>query len=303
MSRKPTYKEWILATRPWSFATSVLPSIVAVCYVFCFRHNYATGINWWFGVWAAIGTLLVHAGGNLMSDYFDFKCDVDREDRMCNSILMMDGIFTTRQFLFYAIGCLSAGSLIGIYLFLQSGWPLLAIGVAGILGAVFYSRFKYRAMGDVVVFIIYGPLIMLGTAYVLTGVLIPQVLYFSFPIALLSVNILHSNNTRDIENDGRAGIRTLAMNLGVRCSVWMYDTFIILAYVLVISFTVIKLLPPLSLIVLLSAPLAWRNIKIMGRAETEGKEAIRALDGLTAQLQLAFCTTLSLALLISGWLL
>ena len=301
MNRKPTLKEWILATRPWSFATSVLPSIVAACYVFCFRNNYPADTNWWLGVWAAAGTLFIHAGGNMMSDYFDFKYNVDSEDRMCDSILMMNGVFTTRQFLFYAIGCLLVGSLIGIYLFLCSGWLLLAIGMTGILGAVFYSCFKYRAMGDVVVFIIYGPLIMLGTVYALTATLSTPTLLLSIPIALLSVNILHSNNTRDIENDGRAGIRTLAMKLGVRRAVLMYDTFVVLAYALILLFAAIKLLPPLSLIVLISVPLAWRNIKIMKRAKTEGKEAIRTLDGLTAQLQLAFCTMLLLALLIAGW--
>ena len=303
MSRKPTYKEWILATRPWSFATSVFPAIVAVCYIFYFCND-CESINWCFGLWAVVGTLIVHAGGNLMSDYFDFKYDVDREGYIVDSsILMINGIFTPRQFLIYGLSCLTAGSLIGIYLFLHTGWPLLIIGVFGILGAIFYYLLKYRALGDLLIFIIYGPLIMLGTAYVLTGVINIAVLLLSLPIALLSVNILHANNTRDIETDHHSGIRTLAMNLGVRRSIWMYNTFIISAYLLIALFTVIKLLPPLSLIVLLSTPLAWRNIKIMGRAETEGKEAIRTLDGLTAQLQLAFCTTLSIGLLISGWLL
>ena len=302
MNRKATLKEWIVATRPWSFATSVLPAIAAVCYVFCFRNDSTAPVDWWFGAWAVIGTMVIHAGGNLMSDYFDFKYDVDREDRMGNSVLMMDGVFSTKHFLVYGLSCLSVGSLIGIYLFVHTGWPLLAIGVLGILGAILYYRFKYRAMGDLVVFIIYGPLIMLGTVYAMTATLNLNVLLLSLPVALLSVNILHANNTRDMENDNRAGIRTVAMKLGVHRSVLMYDIFTVSAYVLLLLFTAIKLLPPLSLAVLASAPLAWRNMKIMAQAETDGKEAIRALDAHTAQLQLAFCTTLSLSLLISGWL-
>ena len=302
MTRKATIKEWIFATRPWSFSTSSLPAVVVVAYMFCFKGSIETNIQWWFGALAVLGTIIVHAGGNLMSDYFDFKYDVDREDRMGNSTLMMDGIFTPRQFLIYGLSCLTIGSAIGIYMFMYTGWPLLAIGILGIFGAIMYYRFKYIALGDLVIFIIYGPLIMSGTEFVMTGQIGWNVLLLSLPIALMSVNILHANNTRDIENDTRAGIRTLALNIGAKHSATLYNGYILTAYCLIIFYTIIALLPPLSLIALLTYPLAHRNMKIMGKLKTEGKEAIRTLDAHTAQFQLAFCFTLSLSLLISGLL-
>ena len=302
MTRKATIKEWIFATRPWSFATSSMPAVVAVAYIFCFKESIDTNIQWWFGALAVLGTIIVHAGGNLMSDYFDFKHDVDREDRMGNSILMMDGIFTPRQFLIYGLSCLTIGSAIGIYMFIYTGWPLLVIGVSGILGAILYYRFKYIALGDLIIFIIYGPLIMLGTAYVMTNQLDWQIGLLSLPLALMSVNILHANNTRDIENDGRAGIRTLAMTVGGNGSIALYKGYIYCAYGLLLIYTAMGILPPLSLIVLATYPIARANMKMANLFRTEGKEAIRTLDAHSAKFQMMLCLSLSLSLIISFWL-
>ena len=302
MTRKPTLKEWVFATRPWSFATSAFPAVVVVAYMFCFKESIAAPIQWWHGALSVLGTIIVHSGGNLMSDYFDFKYDVDREDRMGNSLLMMNGTFTPVHFLIYGLSCLFIGSAIGIYLFINTGWPLLAIGMLGILGAIFYYKFKYIALGDFVIFVIYGPLIMLGTAYAMTSQLSWQIGLLSLPIALMSVNILHANNTRDIENDGRAGIRTLAMNVGGSGSVALYKGYIYCAYGLLIVYTAIGILPPLSLIALATYPIARANMKMATLLRTEGKEAIRQLDAHSAKFQMMLCLSLSLSLIISFWL-
>ncbi|MDD6209723.1 MAG: 1,4-dihydroxy-2-naphthoate octaprenyltransferase [Bacteroidales bacterium] len=301
MSRKPTLKEWIFATRPWSFPASGLPAVTAIFYIFCFRHNYNADINWWLGVLAVLGTIFMHAGGNLISDYFDYIKGVDREDRMSNSLLLDDGVFSPKQILNYGLICLLTGALIGFYLYSKTGWVLLILGGFGILSALLYFQFKARALGDLLIFVTYAPVIMLGVGYVLTMTISIPLLLLSIPIGLIIVNILHANNTRDIETDSRAGIRTLAMNLGVRRSVVLYDVFTVSAYLLIVLFVAIKLLPLLSLAVIVTFPLAWRNMKMMETVKIKGREAIKTLDEKTAQLQLILCSCLSLTLFIANW--
>lgn len=128
---------------------------------------------------------------------------------------------------------LLTGILLGLYLMMRTGLPLLFIGLVGVLSATLYYKFKYVALGDLMIFICYGLAIALGTVYVMTGQLVWAVLPVSAPLGLLIVAILHANNTRDIEQDRSAGIRTLAMNQGLEGAQVTYQAFLLTAYLLV----------------------------------------------------------------------
>ena len=77
---KKTLKNWIIATRPWSFPASTMPSLVAVSYVFYVNKIAPMDVNWWFGVLAFFGAAMFQAAGNLISDFYDFKFGVDRKE-------------------------------------------------------------------------------------------------------------------------------------------------------------------------------------------------------------------------------
>lgn len=295
-------KNIILAMRPWSFPASTMPALLTISYVFFERNNIGTTINWWFGVLAFFGAAIFQASGNLIGDYYDFKYHVDRKESFGSSRMLVDGIFQPKFILRFGLLLLLAGILLGLYLCYQTGIDLLWIGLIGAAATFFYYKLKFAALGDLTIFIIYGPLIGLGTAYVMTGELMWMTLILNIPVAFLVVNILHANNTRDIRDDGKANIKTQAMLLGIKGAKMQYLILTIGAYVGVILMVVFKMIHPLTLIVLLTFPIALKNIRQMQTAEIEKPEKIQNLDAQTAQLVLNFSLLLSVSNFISAWL-
>jgi 1,4-dihydroxy-2-naphthoate octaprenyltransferase len=295
-------KNIVLAIRPWAFPASTMPALLTISYVFFERNNIGTTINWWFGILAFLGAAIFQASGNLISDYYDFKYHVDRKESFGSSRMLVDGIFQPKFILRFGLLLLLAGILLGLYLCFQTGIDLLWIGLIGAAATFFYYKLKFAALGDLTIFIIYGPLIGLGTAYVMTGELMWLTLILNIPIAFLVVNILHANNTRDIRDDGKANIRTQAMLLGVKGAKTQYLVLTIGAYVGVILMVVFKMIHPLTLIVLLTFPIALKNMRQMQTAEIEKPEKIQNLDAQTAQLVLNFSLLFSVSNFISAWL-
>ncbi|MDR2710854.1 MAG: prenyltransferase [Burkholderiales bacterium] len=298
----PSFNYWVIATRPWSFPASSMPALVIFVYVFFLSRHDALEVHWLLGVLAIIGAVIFQISSNLISDYFDYIHGVDREDTFGSSRLLVNGIFKPRTIFWYGVSFLAFGALLGLYLASQTGWPLLVMGVLGSFAASFYYLFKSRALGDTLIFLVYGPLISLGVFYVMTGLLDWRIIALSLPIAFITVNILHANNTRDIAHDKRANIKTSAMLLGVRASVFKYKLLLALTYLLMAVLTVAGVLPWAALCVFLTLPLAVGNCRIMDKAREDQPGNICDLDVRTAKLQLAFSVLLSGLLFVSVWL-
>jgi 1,4-dihydroxy-2-naphthoate octaprenyltransferase len=298
----PSLGHWLIATRPWSFPASSMPALVMFAYVFFLSRHDALDVNWLLGVLAIIGAVVFQISGNLISDYFDYTRGVDREDTFGSSRLLVNQTFKSRTILWYGIGFIAFGVLLGLYLVTQTGWPLLIIGFLGFVGAAFYYPFKSRALGDALIFLIYGPLISLGVFYVMTGLLDWRIIALSLPIVFTTVNILHANNTRDIAHDKRANIKTFAMLLGVRASIVEYQLLVFLTYFSIVALVVMGILHWVTLCVFLTFPLAINNCRTMRQAREEQPENIYDLDVKTAKLQLAFSVLLSGLLFMSAWL-
>lgn len=296
MDTKPTLKNWVIAVRPWSFAVSALPAFVAMMYTI---HTHPeSSANWILGVVAVIGAVIFHAGGNLISDYNDYKYGVDRDGKV-GADTLTSKLFLPKQILVYGWSFITIGVILGLFLVSQTGMGLIWIGLFGTIGALFYYRFKFKALGDLLIFLVYGPTIMLGTGYVMLGHIDWALLFVSFPMAFITVNVLHSNNTRDIRSDRYAEIKTYAMVIGVKASIIHYYLLTILSYLSIIVMVIMNILPVTALITLITIPVAVRNCKAMSQVTEDNMSPINDLDKGTAQLQLMFSASLSLALIIS----
>lgn len=278
-----------------------MPALAAFTYVFFLSRQDSIAVNWRFGVLSIIGAVLFQAAGNLISDYFDYKWEVDREDTFGSSRLLVEKVFRPETILYYGLSFLLAGILLGLFLFSRTGMPLLYIGIAGVVAAVFYYQFKYRALGDVLIFIVYGPLIAMGTFYTMTSSLDWKIIAVSLPLSCITVDILHANNTRDIAHDRRANIKTLAMLLGIKGSILEYKALIYAAYLLLLALVGIGILHWITLGALITLPIAMRNCRIMETASIDQPASIANLDVRTAQLQLAFSGIFSALILVSAW--
>lgn len=296
----PKTKDWIIAARPWSFPASTMPALIAVSYAFYMQSKMAMHVNWWYGVLAILGAAIFQASGNLISDYFDYKHKVDRAETFGSSRMLVDGVFKPKIILFYGLTLLILGSIIGLYLLLNTSVDLLWIGAIGVLGTYFYYKLKFNALGDVTIFVIYGLLISLGAYLVTTNMLNWKLLLIGAAPGFLIVNILHANNTRDIKHDGEANIKTQAMLLGVKNSISQYIILGIGAYIIIALSVVFGILHPLCLVVFLTFPVLMKNIKQIKLAEFDKPEIIKDMDASSAQLVMMFSLLLAVANFIAG---
>lgn len=291
---KHSLKEWMIAVRPWSFPASAMPVVVTLAYL-----NYAGyQVNWWLGVWALLNIVVFHAAGNTWSDYFDYKKGVDREDTF-GAKTLTGGMFTSKEIYCLSLGLLAVALLGGIALMCCTGLPLLYVGVGGMLCTLLYPMLKFNALGDADIFCAYALLPMLGTSFVATGAFHYEVLWNAVPVGLITVGILHANNTRDMQHDKRANIKTFAMLMGNKAAAYAYCFEMIFPFVWVIGCIVAGVLPCYSLLVLVALMPALKNTAMAMNFLRQGTTAIANLDELTAKLQLIFSLLLSISLFIA----
>lgn len=288
--KRHTFKEWFLATRPWSFPASSMP--VAVTLAFLYWRGFE--VNWPVGLWTLLSVILFHAAGNTWSDYSDFKRGVDREDTI-GGMSIISGEFLPGEIKCLSMLLLAVAAVSGLSLMLATGLPTLYLGLAGLALTMMYPFLKYHAMGDIDIFLTYSLLPVLGTSYVATGAFVMDVLWLVLPIGLITVGILHINNTRDIEHDKRAGIHTFAMLAGKRASAFIYCMEVTVPFVWVAICIIYNSMPLWSLIVLLALKPAIDNSRKALLFPKEGMQAVVGVDEATAKLQLMF----SLLLIVS----
>lgn len=294
---KHTLKEWIFALRPWSFPASAMPIVVTLAYLFW----KGSEVNWVLGLWALVGMILFHCTGNVWSDYFDFRKKVDAEDTF-GAKTMTTGMFQPHEIRNLALGLLVVSVACGLGLLAVTGLPLLWIGIAGVACTLLYPVLKYNALGDFDIVMAFAFLPTLGTSYAATGVIDWNVLLVALPVGLITDGILHSNNSRDVVTDRRAGITTMAMSMGPEKSVWLFGFEMLFPYIWVAALSMAGLLPIHTVVIFLTLPIAIGNARTMVKSLKAGSEIIADLDVRTANLQLLFSVLLAAAFFASKFI-
>jgi 1,4-dihydroxy-2-naphthoate octaprenyltransferase len=269
--RHITVGKLLRAMRLFSIPASVLP-------VFAATAAILPVLKWRWDVLAAsvLGVALLHLAGNLFNDYFDFASGVDRrteDDEFRPGRLLVYRELLPRDVLLEALVCLLLGGAATAYLVWRCGPEMLWFAGAAVVAIYVYTgppfRLKYRALGEVVIFLVFGPFLLVGAAWAQTGRFEMVALVLSIPVGLATTAILVGGNFRDREEDGAAGIRTIGRLAGGRVVRVAYFAAVLgsvlgLAGVAAAGFGPWTLaLAPLTL-ALLGRPLAcvWRNRRL-----------------------------------------
>lgn len=297
MTNKRAMTDWIVATRPWSYPASTMP--VALVLAYYFANGVAIDpVN---AVWALVNIVIFHAAGNVWSDYFDFRYGVDNQNTL-GVRQLVDGKFTGREFIWFAIFLFVVGTLCALFLVWRTGMPFLAVTFAGIVAALVYPPLKYRVGGDVVIFIAYTLTPLFATAWIVTGTWSLDAIWAVLPTGILTVGILHANNLRDAQTDTQAGIRTLASVLGKKWSVWLYHFEMLAPFAILLATVWLGILP---MTVLLTLPIAVAVMTLCKQAlrfDGVNTASIATLDASTAKTQLMFSLLMVLGLVAGHWL-
>ena len=306
MASKHTLKEWYLATRPWSFPASAMPVASTIAYLFWVSKTFVgtSPVDWLCGILALVGIILFHAGGNVISDYNDYRKGVDTPENAM-MLPLVNGSFKDYEFRRYGIVLLLAGCAVGVVLLLLTqSVELLYVGLAGGVLTLLYSFMKYRALGDVVIVLNYAILPILGTSIVAVGHIDWSAMVLAVPLGLITDSILHINNARDAVSDRAAGARTFAMLIGPKASSLMYRAEVLLPFVWVVVAVCVGWLPVLTILVFVVAKTAWDMARQAKGLVSEGPAKVAMLDQQSAQLQAKFSVLMIVALVVSalaGW--
>lgn len=231
---------YFLATRPWSLNASLIPGLLGS--VLAYRLSGFENFNVITFVLASLTIMFVHGAGNVVNTYFDYIKGVDSrksDDRILVDHLLSKDELVSLGALLYALGCLG-------FILLTATSPakmehLALVYFGGLSGSFLYTGgigLKYIALGDVMVLVIFGPISEIFAFLAQTGFVHWGTIYYAIPLALNTEAILHSNNTRDMESDRKAGIVTLAIVIGHTASHVLYAFLLFTPY---ISFVVMAL--------------------------------------------------------------
>jgi 1,4-dihydroxy-2-naphthoate octaprenyltransferase len=250
-----------------------------------------------------LGMIAFHAATNLINDYYDVKHDVDRAGAPTTKYRphpVASGLESPSTIRAWAEVFYGIAILVAIYLSFLSGlWVLVLLGI-GIVGSVLYTAdpvvLKARGLGEVTVFLMWGPLIPLGAYLVQTHSLSTLPVVLAIPVGLLVALVLLANNIRDIEYDGSVGIRTVPVLLGRTKGVNVYKILLMLAYIFVPVSIVVGLTPVWSLVVLLTAPEALALSRMFAGEIPDNADPRTA--GLALRFSLLYMASLALQIVV-----
>jgi 1,4-dihydroxy-2-naphthoate polyprenyltransferase len=268
-----TTSEWIQGARPRTLPAAFAPVAVGA--------GIAVGagaFNATRSLLALIVAVALQIGVNYSNDYSDGIRGTDRVRvgpvRLVGQGLARPQAVKRAAFIFFAIAML-AGTVLVV---LTEQWWLFAVGAASVAAAWFYTGgsrpYGYAGLGEVFVFIFFGVVPVMGTAYVQTFQLNAVSLWAGIGVGALACSILIANNLRDIPGDTEHGKKTLAVRLGDPKTRTLFYATVALGFVVPMITAVIS--TPFALMAFLAAPLAISPIRAVARG-ARGPELIPVL--------------------------
>ena len=223
---------------------------------------------------AVIGIVMAHSAADFIDDYFDYK-----KGNLGNKVLqfhdspLIDQRVTLNQVLIATAICLVIAAAAGIYVLMQTGTVVLLLVAVGAFIVFFYTSpplmLNYRGLGETMLFLAFGPMIVVGVDMVLTGRFGWEALLLSIVPGVFTMNVGVVSNTFDYLDDIKSGKRTISVRFGQPATVRLIAIGSIIAYLCVILGVVFQLLPVWTLLVLLTIPLAVDTVRKVNRFNDE----------------------------------
>lgn len=292
--RTATVGDWVEGARLRTLPLAVVPVVLG----FATATTVTPGEYHWVRALAAlVVALCLQIGVNFANDYSDGVRGTDDvrvgPARLTGSGLAKPSTVRNVAFAFFALAALA-----GLFLVVRSGqWWLLAVGVACILAAWFYTGGKrpygYAGLGEVFVFVFFGLVATAGTAYVMLGFVPADTWVVAVASGLFACAVLMVNNIRDVEQDKLAGKRTLASMIGYRASRILFAIFALLPFAATFLFLLLYPLAGFAFFALLLVVPAV----IITATSTRPRDLILALK-LTSIGSLVWALLLSAALVV-----
>lgn len=229
-----TLEQWIGGARPRTLPAAIVPVAVGTAVA------VGGGVIGWRVVCALIVSLALQVGVNFANDYSDGIRGTDDDSHRVGPVrLVGQGLAEPRSVKVAALASFGIAGLAGLALAAAVGWELIIVGLAAIAAAWFYTGgshpYGYAGYGELFVFVFFGVVATVGSAYVNTGQLTALAFASSVPVGLLATALLVVNNLRDIPGDSKIGKHTLAVRIGDAATRWFFIGLLVGAFVAIVG--------------------------------------------------------------------
>jgi len=260
-------------------------------------------VKWLHVLLVLVGAVTSHICVNAFNEYFDFKSGLDAKTTRTpfsgGSGTLQAQPELEKAALWLCLVSLAVTAAIGFYFVFLQGWQLLPIGILGLLLLVTYTNWwiKSPLLSLLAPGLGFGILMVMGTHFALSGTFTWASFAASLVPTFLVSDLLLLNQFPDVEADKSIGRRHYPITIGRVKSSYIYIAFLVLAYVSVIVAVVLKVLPPFSLLALLTGILAVRVILNVSKVADDIPNLI-PLMGMNVILNLATPALLAIGLFI-----
>ena len=234
----------------------MLPFLLGQAIAFGFGKSF-DGARFW---WGFVGIFLVLAAVEFFNEYFDAKYGGDR-------IFSGQARAIPKSFFAFGILAVCLGFIVGLYLTIQAGWPVMLFSFFGFLGAYFYVgtpvRWAYRGLGELVIGLCYGPFMVLGSYYVQAET-VRFVPFFASLICGMSVFcIAVLNEIPDYHQDMLVGKRNLVVRLGKQKAMVLWKVSLAVLFALLILGVVMKTIPAAAIVAAATLPWVLKSVSVV----------------------------------------
>ena len=254
--------KWLVITRAAVFSMTATSGLIGgLLAVGAARLTGEVTVDWLLLILAVVGLVVAHAANNMINDYFDLTGGVDTDEYVRALYAphpVLSGWVTKRQL---GIAILLANAVdLSIMLYLASvrGPLVIAFALAGLFVSVFYVappiRLKHIGLGEPGVFVVWGPLMVVGTFFVATGEIPAWTWLASLPYAILVTTVLFGKHIDKIEADSVKGIRTLPVILGESLARRVAQGLMIAYYPIIVGAAAVGFIGPWVFLSLLGIP-------------------------------------------------
>ena len=262
---------WLNNARPISLPQSLLPALTAVALSYGGEE-----FNWIAAIASVIGVVFLHFSLNLLDDWFDYKvgsaearskvANEGFRGRMIKYPYLTSGEATHSQLLGAVMVFLLVAAAMGGIVVAIRGWEILWWVAAGLIIGVSYSggplKLGFRGLGELVIFLMFGPLLVTGVYYAITGAIDWRMGFLSVAIGLLVTNIVYSHSVLDSVPDAKMGKKTMAHLMGSAKGQIAFSAFLnIVPYLIVVAGVALGQMHPAYLAVLLVLPVSLWLVK------------------------------------------
>jgi 1,4-dihydroxy-2-naphthoate octaprenyltransferase len=298
-------KLWIRAIRAPFFLGTIIAGLLGSALAF----NEGK-FNWFYLIASIIIIAGTNAGINLINDYFDHKSGNDEANLSSTpfsggSRVIQEKLIKPKQMLIGGIITFAIIALFGLYFIIFVNFHLIWFGISGIILGYFYTappfKIGYRGFGEILVFLMSGPLAVTGTYFLFTGRISLASILLSIPHGLLVFEILFINEFPDYNADKLVNKKHLVVLMGRDKARYVYTGILIFMYLSIIVPVIIRILPIYLLASLLTLPLAIKAIVVAINKFDNEKEIIPAQAN-TIFLTIASGLLLSLGLILDRFI-